>query len=90
VLAGKKTASVVYVAVTATVYVAAGLLVAFKVYPAWSLIAFLTLPVAIKAIMVMRRHYGEIRELLPANRLTIVLHAATGLLIVFGFVLSWC
>jgi 1,4-dihydroxy-2-naphthoate octaprenyltransferase len=89
VLFGKRSAALVYMIGLIAAYATTGVLVIARVYPAWSLIAFLTLPAGIKAARAVRRHCEDIQALLPANRLTLILHVSTSLLIILGFAISW-
>ncbi|MBN2542674.1 prenyltransferase [bacterium] len=57
-------------------------------YPYFSLITLLTLPLAIKAAMVARKNYDKIEELLPANASVIGLHVGFSILLAVGFILG--
>ena len=54
----------------------------------WMLLAWLTLPLALKGIGICWRHYGEPERVVPAQALTIQTHLALGLLMVLGLLLS--
>lgn len=88
VILGKKTAIKIYYILLTLVYVwiVAGII--FKVFPYFSLIVFLTLPIYFKAIKVAKSNYDKIHELLPANAATIGLHLVIGLLFSGSFILG--
>ncbi len=88
VLLGRAKATVLYHALLAGVYVVVALLASFRVLPRYSLIAFLSLPLAWTAFVVSRRAGESIEDLLPANAATIGLHSLVGGLLVVGFVLD--
>tara|TARA_Y100000310_G_scaffold345384_1_gene464347 strand:+ start:1546 stop:2460 length:915 start_codon:yes stop_codon:yes gene_type:complete len=57
-------------------------------FPVWTLITFITLPLAVKVYLVSKKHFNEIQELLPANAMTIALHLSIGLLLSVGFIVD--
>lgn len=57
-------------------------------FPLFSLIVLLTLPLSFKAVRVARENYERVYELLPANAATIGLHLSIGLLLSLGFILD--
>jgi 1,4-dihydroxy-2-naphthoate octaprenyltransferase len=56
--------------------------------PRTTLIAFGALPFAIKAIVIARQKHGFPKELAPANALTIVCAALTGILLTIGYLIA--
>lgn len=56
--------------------------------PVWTLLALLTIPLAMKASHAALTSYHDVRRLLPANGMTIMLHLASGLLLAAGFILD--
>jgi 1,4-dihydroxy-2-naphthoate polyprenyltransferase len=54
----------------------------------WMLLAWLPLPLALRAIGICWRHYGEPEQIVPAQALTIQTHLALGLLMVLGLLLG--
>ncbi len=88
VLLGPAHARYGYIIIIALTYAAVAAFVAFRGLPAWTLLALATLPLAVKAITVLMRHYREPYKLLPANALTIVVHFATGILLAVGLALA--
>ncbi|MGD0765628.1 MAG: 1,4-dihydroxy-2-naphthoate octaprenyltransferase [Dehalococcoidia bacterium] len=83
---GRQHAAWVYSLLMAAPYVAVVIAVAAGVLPLQSLLAFLTLPLAVRAVRVANRYYSQPLKLAPANALTIVIHLATGLLLTLGYV----
>jgi len=62
--------------------------VLFKIFPNYTIIVLLTLPICFKAIHVAKINYNKIKELLPANAATIGLHSMFGILFCIGYVLD--
>jgi 1,4-dihydroxy-2-naphthoate polyprenyltransferase len=83
VTVGKKTGRWGYLILTGVAFIGTGALVAAGKLPAAALAVFLALPLAIHATRVLFVHYLD-RELVKANRTTIQLHAAFGLLLTLG------
>ncbi len=85
---GRKRAADVYGILMFSTYAAILLGVLFSLMPAFTLISFLTMPFAIKAVFVARKHYEDPRKLIPANAGTILVHLLTGLLLCIAYVVS--
>ncbi|MBI2852373.1 MAG: 1,4-dihydroxy-2-naphthoate octaprenyltransferase [Chloroflexi bacterium] len=83
---GRKQAVMLYSLLMAGSYVAIGVGAAVGVLPLLSLMALITLPLAVRALQYARRHYGNSFDLVPANALTVTIHLATGLLLTLAFV----
>ena len=88
VILGKKNAVLLYHILLASAYFGIITLIVFGLLPLASLIALITLPVALKAFAVSKDNYDKIRELLPANASTIGLHSMIGILLCVGLVLD--
>jgi len=54
--------------------------------PPFALLGLLTVPLAWKATSVLREHYEQSLELAPANASTILIHLATGALLILAYV----
>jgi 1,4-dihydroxy-2-naphthoate octaprenyltransferase len=82
---GRSRASVVYGAlmVSAHLVILAGVIA--ERLPQATLLAFITLPLSLRAIAHTRRHYDESFDLVPANALTVTSHLATGLLLTLAY-----
>ncbi len=82
---GRSRASVVYGAlmVSAHLVILAGVIA--ERLPQATLLAFITLPLSLRAIAHARRHYDESFDLVPANALTVTSHLATGLLLTLAY-----
>jgi len=85
---GREKAADVYAAIMIASYVSIVLGVVVNVVPVTALISLVTLPLALKAIMIARKHSREPLKMAPANASTILIHLSTGLLLVLGFILS--
>ena len=85
---GRKKAVNVYIAIIVLTYTAilTGILVGF--IPVWSLLTLVTLPFAIKSIIVLKKNYDNPQKLFPANALTVGLHLFVGLLMIVSFILK--
>jgi 1,4-dihydroxy-2-naphthoate octaprenyltransferase len=53
-----------------------------------TLLVFLSLPVAVKAIGTLRKNYKDPHAIIPANAGTIMLHLSFGILMIVGFVVG--
>lgn len=84
---GRKRAANWYAFFIVFTYISIVILFIVKVVPAWSLLALVTAPVAVKAMTAARKHYDDARALVPANASTIVLHMAFGACLITGYVL---
>ncbi|MCP4582074.1 MAG: prenyltransferase, partial [candidate division Zixibacteria bacterium] len=84
---GLKKAAVVYTIITLMVYIwiAAGVLL--KLMPVWTLLALLTLPLAIKAVQGALT-FKQVEELIPAQGANVMTVLITQLLLGIGFILA--
>jgi 1,4-dihydroxy-2-naphthoate octaprenyltransferase len=85
---GKKRAADVYAILMTMPYVFIALGVGSGLMPPCSFIAFATLPMTLKAIKVVNKHYQETATLVYANVATILVHLFTGLLLISGYILT--
>jgi 1,4-dihydroxy-2-naphthoate octaprenyltransferase len=58
------------------------------IFPIWTLISLVTLPLAIRAAAVVRRHVRDGSPILAANKDTFLLHLAFNVLLAVGFFLG--
>ncbi len=88
VMLGKEKSRYVYTAFLILCYfiIIAGVIL--KIIPLYTLISFITLPIAFKAISVLMKHYTSINELIPANLATIRLHLLIVVLLAAGFLVD--
>ena len=59
-----------------------------KVTPTYTLLALVTLPLAIKSVEHARKFHSSPFQLVPSNALTIICHLFTGIILSFGYLLS--
>ncbi len=84
----------VYVGMVATAYVLIVIYALLKVFSQIpitslaSLIALLSLPLAVKAVRILRVNYKDPHAIIPANANTIFLHLTFGILAIVGFVIG--
>jgi 1,4-dihydroxy-2-naphthoate octaprenyltransferase len=76
-----------YMLISATYLVIAGSVV-FSVVTPFALVSFLTLPLAVGAIKILKVNYDKIAELIPAQAKTVQTHLFTGLLLSLGLVMG--
>jgi len=88
VILGKERAMKIYNLLLASVYLYIIILSILHLLPFYTLIILLTAPMAFSAYSVSKKNFNRIRELLPANAMTIGLHLTIGLLISAGFILD--
>lgn len=77
-----------YDIILAFTYLSILVAVVFEVYPLPTLISFLTLPLALKAIFTLHKHAVESKLLIPANAATVQLHSLVGILFIGGYVIQ--
>ncbi len=85
---GRKRAADVYGLLMFFTYAVILLGVSLSLMPVLTLLSFLTAPLAIRAVYVARRNYGDPRKLIPANAGTVLVHLFTGLLLCIAYVVS--
>ena len=88
---GRKQAVDLYAAIVTVAYAWTVVMVALKQMPLGSVIVLATLPLAMKAIRVARKHYNDSHAMLAANLATIQMHMSFGILLIVGYILqfSW-
>lgn len=88
VVLGRETAVMVYHAFLALTYLYVAFLAVLGIMPLFSLIVFLSIPLALKAFRVSKNNFERIEGLLPANAATIGLHSIFGLFLCVAYVLD--
>ena len=83
---GRPRAANVYALLMAIPYVSVLLAVVAGTLPVTTLLPLLTLPLAVRSVLVAYRFHSQPLELAPANALTIVTHLSVGLLLTLGYV----
>ena len=83
---GRPRAANIYACLMAIPYVSTVLAVVSGTLPATALLPLLTLPLAVRAVLIAYRYHSQPLELAPANALTIVTHLSVGLLLTLGYV----
>lgn len=82
---GKERAIKIYYLLLALVYLTIVSGIIFHFLPLFSILAFVSLPLSLKAIAISWKNYNKIEELLPVNAITIKLHSIIGLLLIMGY-----
>jgi len=85
---GRSRAAYGYTAMMLGVYVSLALGVLSRLLPVSTLIGFITLPLAVKAIKYALKHHSSSFDLVPANVSTIICHLFTGLLLSLGYLIE--
>lgn len=85
---GRGRAAYGYLAMMSGVYVSLGLSVLGGILPFSTLIGFVTLPLAVKAIKYALKHHSSSFDLVPANVATIICHLFTSLLLSLGYLME--
>ncbi len=83
---GRYRASFGYYIFIALIYLSILVPVALRMMPPISLVALLTLPIAVKAGLVVSKNYDSPQGIIPAQANTIMLHGAIGLLLSAAYV----
>lgn len=78
---GKRRAATGYLVLLAAAYLSIVAGIATGALSPWGLFALATLPLAVRAARVARRHYDDSRALVPANAGTIQIHLLVGLIL---------
>ena len=61
--------------------------VVFKIMPVWTLIALLTVPIALNVVKIAKSNYNNTKGYIPAMAGTIKIYAATGILLCIGYLI---
>jgi 1,4-dihydroxy-2-naphthoate octaprenyltransferase len=85
---GKKKAVLGYLVIMGLAYLSVLLGVAVKVITPYTLLALVTVPLALRAYLNARKYYHNSLKLAPSNAATILIHASVGLLLCVGYVLE--
>ncbi len=85
---GREKAVVGYGALMISVYLFIVAGVAWGVISPFALVGVLTLPLAVRAVQYAKVHHSEPFSLVPANASTIIIHLATGIFLVVGYILE--
>lgn len=88
VLLGRRKAMHVYQVMLASSYLSIIGLTLFGILPAVCLITILTLPLAIKAVVIVKENFNKSKELISASSTTIRLHLTTGMLLTIGIAID--
>ena len=84
----RKKASVAYAFLMFGTYAAILLGALLNIMPLYTLVAFVTMPLAVKSVQHTRQFHSSSFQLVPSNALTIVVHLFTGVLLILGYLLS--
>jgi 1,4-dihydroxy-2-naphthoate octaprenyltransferase len=76
-----------YFLISATYLVIAGCVI-FRMVTPFALVSFLTLPLALGAIKILKSNYDKFAELIPAQAKTIQTHLFTGILLSLGLIIG--
>ncbi len=83
---GRKKASGYYALLMLSAYLAVAAGVISGILPGAALITVATFPLAAMAIRTVKAHYDKVKELLPANALTVAVHFVFGMLLTMSYV----
>jgi len=85
---GLEAAALWYVGVVAATFTTIVALWLAGVYPLWTLVALLPALVAVKAVRIVLEKRTDVRQLVPAQAMTIQTHLLVGLLLTAGFLVA--
>lgn len=85
---GRERARKYYTALIILIYLSVLIPIIFKILPIYLLVIFITLPLAIQAIITTIKHYNNERAIIPAQAKTILLTLSLGISIVLGYVVD--
>ena len=86
---GRKRAVDLYAIIVVAAYIWTAVMIVLKQIPLGSVIVLATLPLAMKAISVARRHYDDSHVMIAANLATIQMHLSFGALLIMGYILQY-
>lgn len=86
---GRKRAADLYAAIVVAAYTWIAVMIVLKQIPLPSVIVLATLPLAMKAISVARKHYDNSQAMIAANLATIQMHLSFGALLIVGYILQY-
>ena len=84
----REKASVAYAFLMFGTYAAILLGALLNIMPLYTLVAFVTMPLAVKSVQHARQFHSSPFQLVPSNALTIIVHLFTGILLSLGYLLS--
>ena len=85
---GKEKGVMVYFTLMAATYVSIIISAGLGFIPPIAIISLATLPLALKAMKLVRTNYDDTEKLLPANGLTIMIHLVTGILLCIAYIIG--
>lgn len=85
---GRKRAVRAYDAILGAAYLSILIPGGLGLVPVWTLLALLSLPLALRAVWILSRYFDQSQRLIPAMGLTIGTHLAVGLLQIIGLLLE--
>jgi 1,4-dihydroxy-2-naphthoate octaprenyltransferase len=85
---GKEKASKVYGALMMSTYIIVAVAAVLDIFPLWTILMFLTTPLAYKAIKIARTYHSDTKKLIPANASTIQITTLNGILLCIAFILG--
>lgn len=85
---GLQKAAFWYAGLMAATFATVVALWALGVYPIWSLVALVPAALAFKAVKIVLERHASVRELVPAQAMTVQVHLTVGLLISAGLIAS--
>lgn len=88
VVLGKRKAMHVYQVMLASSYLSIIGLTLFGILPVLCLITIFSLPLAIKAVVIVKDNFNKPKELIPASSTTVKLHLITGMLLTLGIAMD--
>lgn len=85
---GREKAAVGYAALMFGTYAAILIAALLNITPVYTLLALVTLPLAVKSVRHARQFHSSPFQLVPSNALTIVCHLFTGIMLSLGYLLN--
>jgi len=84
VILGKIASAKIYYFLLALTYASIVAFVAYKIFPKWTLLTLITLPMAWRSAKVASKYFDS-KMLIPANVATLKLHILVSILLIIGF-----
>ena len=85
---GKKKAGILYSVITIIMYIWIILGIVLGILPVWTLLALLTIPIAVRAIKGALKDYNDFEKFIPAQGSNVIVVLATQVLFALGFLIA--
>jgi 1,4-dihydroxy-2-naphthoate octaprenyltransferase len=86
---GRKAVTILAPAFYSAIYLSIIIAIVLEIFPAWTLLAFITVPYTIKMLKRTSHYYNDIPKYAPSILMTVEIFLSTTVLIIVGFALAY-